>query len=345
MHRLLRCRSLALAAVLALFAVLSACGGGGGAGGEQQAEGNKVVVKVGWVPTVAWITWLATVDQLDSPEFRLQLTDFKSSSDTLVSLTNGSIDLGAVGYNVLADTLGKSDVDLQYVAGASTKSATFIAGKDAGVDGWSDLKGKRVGGVRGSAEYVHLVNGLRKNGMKLGKDVKFVNFQSGTDIMLALQRGEVDATISYEPLASQATIDGVAKRVPAIQDTLFDNSFEVSSGILARGDFLEKHPKWGVEIIKTYTEMEAKLKKDPAFAQEVYLKHATGEPKVLDEAFKHVTLDYRLDQDQVQRVETALLDAGQLDPSVKGKLVEHLDYSFLEKATGKSPTELGKSSS
>jgi ABC-type nitrate/sulfonate/bicarbonate transport system substrate-binding protein len=289
------------------------------------------------------MAWLGTVDTLDHPEFELELTDFKSSSDTLVSLTNGSIEIGAVGYNVLADGLANADIPVEYITGASTQSAVVIVNPDAGIDGWEDLAGKRIGGVRGSAEYIHLSGAMRSHGLDLEKDAEFVNFQSGSDIILALQRGDIDATVTYEPLASEAVVGGFGERVPAMQETLFSNSFEVSSGILASSKFLEEHPDWAKAILTQYKEMVETLQDDPERALEIYQKYAAGNPDVLKEALGNVVMTYQLDEEQIRQVAATLHEAGQLNKDMGDELVDHLNYDLLSEATGESPAELGKS--
>ncbi|MGO1974001.1 MAG: ABC transporter substrate-binding protein [Propionibacteriaceae bacterium] len=339
MRRNSRTVRLVLGAVMALvLAATAACGGDAGEGGD----GSKETVSVGWVPTVAWIGWLATADTFEHEEFQLELLDFKSSSDTMVSLTNGSIDIGAVGYNVLADGLVQADLPLQYIAGASSNSAVVLVKPDSGIESWEDLKGRSVGNVRGSAEYIHLSGALEGAGLDVESDTEYVNFQSGTEVLLALQRGDIDATITFEPLASQAELGGFGERVDAMQETLFSNSFEVSSGILATNKFVEDHPEWAESILTEYSKQMDSLAEDPERALEIYLKYASGDEKVIEASLQNVVLDYNLDEQQIRAVAKTLNETGQLDQDVSDKLVEHLNYEPLAAATGKSPAELGQ---
>ena len=332
-----------LAILVSMAMAVTGCSSDQNSGDEANAE--QQIIKVGWVPTLAWIAWLGTIDTLESSEFRLELVDFKSSSDTMVSLTNGSIDIGAVGYNVLADALTQSNVPVQYIAGASSNSAIFLAREGANIETWADLRGKNVGGVRGSAEYVHLSGALRSHaGLSLEEDTDFINFSSGTDAILALQRGDIDATVSYEPVASEAVVGGFAENVPAMQENLFSETFEVSSGLLARNEFLEGHPAWAKTILSQYKRTVEKLEDDPELALEIYMRHATGDPETLEAAIKNVTLLYEMDEAQIRRVAEVLSKAGQLKGDVTEDLVSHLNYDYLSEATGETPEELGKSS-
>lgn len=340
MRRTSRTVRMVLGAVMALvLAATAACGGDAGAGG---GGGAKEKVSVGWVPTVAWIGWLATADAMEHEEFELEMLDFKSSSDTMVSLTNGSIDIGAVGYNVLADGLVQADLPLQYIAGASTNSAVLLVKPDSGIESWDDLKGRKVGNVRGSAEYIHMSGALEGAGLDVEKDTEYVNFQSGSEVLLALQRGDIEATVSFEPLASQAELGDFGARVPAMQETLFSNSFEVSSGILASNTFLKKHPEWAEAILKEYENQMTTLADDPGRALEVYMTYASGDEKVIEAALKNVVLDYNLDEQQIRAVAKTLKETGQLDEDTSDKLMEHVNYDHLSAATGKTPAELGQ---
>lgn len=334
---------LALLAVLALTpAGVSACSTTDTAASSNNS--GQSVIKVGWIPSVNFIALLETIDEWKDPHTKIELIEFKSSADTLVAINQGSIDVATVGYSVVADGMSKTEMPLEYIAGVSTKGAFIVAGKNAGIRSWEELKGKKVGGVRGSPEYLHLAGSMKAHGIEIGKDAEFVNFQSGSDIILALQKGDIDAAVSYEPLVATAVQNGSVVRLPELQKTLMDQTFELSSGLLARTEFVDENSDWSVAFLKAYAENVDAFGADPKpeEAAKTYLKYAAGDPAVIADAVGHITAVYDLDEEQVRRVAKTLLNSGQLQKDMTQVLVGHLDYAPLSKATGKTTQQLGK---
>lgn len=334
---------LALLAVMALvLAGVSACGTTDPAASSNNA--GPSVVKVGWIPSVNFIALLQTISEWKDPDTKIELVEFKSSADTLVAINQGSVDVATVGYSVVADGMSKTEMPLEYIAGVSTKGAFIIGGKAAGIKTWEDLKGKKVGGVRGSPEYLHLSGSMNAHGIEIGKDAEFVNFQSGSDIILALQRGDIDAAVSYEPLVAAAVLNGSVERLPELQKTLMDQTFELSSGLLARTDFVDKNTDWTAAFLKAYAGNVDAFAADrkPEEAAKTYLKYSAGDPAVIADAIGQITPVYDLDEEQVRRVAKTLLNSGQLQKDMTQVLVDHLDYGPLSKATGKTAQQVGK---
>lgn len=326
---------LALLSTIVLLGALAGCGGASG--------GGPAVVKVGWIPSVNFIAWISAVDQLEqSGDVEVELVEFKSSSDALVALNQGAVDMTTTGYSVLADGLAQADLPVRYIAGISTAGAFFIARTGSGIETWEDLRGKRLGGVRGSAEYIHMNGSMERQGIDLGQDAEYVNFQTGTDVMLALRNGDIDATVSYEPLISEAILNGEADIVPALQEELYSASFEVSSGLLASEAFLEENPDETTAILEAYADQVEHLTDQPQDAKDVYLEYAPGDPKVIEEAINRVTVTFALNESEMRQVGSTLKASGQQSEDMGEELVDHLDYSYLAEATGKSPSELGE---
>ena len=321
-----------LAAIAMIFG-LAACAGSG-----------KTEVKVGWIPSVNFIAWISAVQALEESEnIDIELVEFSSSSAALVALQQGAVDMTTTGYNVFADGLAQSDMPLSYISGISTSGAFFIARDDAEIEDWSDLEGKTLGGSRGSAEYLHMNNSMAANGVVLGEDAEYLNFQNGTDVMLALRNGDIDATVSYEPLISETIAAGGVDVVPALQEDLYSASFEVSSGLLASDSFVADNPEAVDEILGVYTDKVDALQQDPQPAVDIYLSYAAGDRDVISAAADRVTLTYELPADEMLAIGKALTESGQHSEDIGPKLATHLDYSHLEAATGKSASELGGS--
>jgi len=76
----------------------------------------------------------------------------------------------------------------------------IIARRAAGIRRVEDLRGKKVGATVNTSSQYFLREMLRKAGLLLDTDVRFVNLE-GPDMPAALKRGDVDAVAIWEPHA------------------------------------------------------------------------------------------------------------------------------------------------
>ena len=318
------------------------------AGSAGIAHAASPSVRVGWVSALSWTPWKAAVDSMK--DVKVEVVPFGSSNEELVALASGSIDMAPVGYNNVAALLAAGDVPARFVAGISANGSAFLARKGSGIKDWSDLKGKKIGSVRGSTQYVNLVTSLAQHNLDVNnpKDVDFVSIQNFTDLNLALQRGDVDAIVTFPPLSEQAIQAGYAQRVPAIQKTLYDGSFFVASGILASDRIIKNDPGIVQKIIDAYVEkIDSYAKDHAAWIKEFKaLSASTIDDALFQQAFdaKEFLPYLNLDQKQIEQVATTLYNLKVIPTNTTAALVKHLDYTFLAKATGKTPEELGKAS-
>jgi NitT/TauT family transport system substrate-binding protein len=304
-------------------------------------------VKVGWVQALSWTPWKAGVQAVKG--VHIEIVPFGSSNEELLALVSGSIDMAPVGYNNVAALLAAGDVPARFVAGISANGSAFLAKKGSGIKDWGDLKGKRVGSVRGSTQYINLVTSLAQHGLDVNnpKDLEFVSIQNFNDLNIALQRGDVDAIVTFPPLSEQAIQAGYAERVPAIQKTLYDGSFFVASGILASDRLIKDDPASLQKILDAYlTRLNAYAKDHAAWIKEFKaISGSTLPDSLFQQAFENKEfLPYAdLNQKQLEQVASTLYKLKVIPTDTTAALVAHLDYTFLAKATGKTPQELGKS--
>lgn len=79
----------------------------------------------------------------------------------------------------------------------------IIARQSSGIRRMEDLRGKKVAATVNTSSQYYLREMLRKAGMLLDSDVRFVNLE-GPDMPAALKRGDVDAVAIWEPHAQNS---------------------------------------------------------------------------------------------------------------------------------------------
>ncbi|UPK73795.1 ABC transporter substrate-binding protein [Nocardioidaceae bacterium SCSIO 66511] len=300
-------------------------------------------IRIGWVPAASWTPW-ATLDTELPDGTSVELVPFKSSNDELTALTQGSIDMAPVGYNNLAALLTTSDPPVSFVSGISSNGSVFLARKGSGIDTWQDLRGKRIASVRGSTQYVNMATAMKSQGLDIDSDTTYVNMQAFPDLNLALDRGDVDAIVTFPPLSGEAIDGGHATTVDDIQSHLYDGSFTVASGILANDSFLEDNREEAETVLEAYRARLADLSKDPHEWAAQYEREAGSKGARIAEALEreYIKPEPDMPMSEIMKVPTVLSQMNIIDSDTSEQLAEHIDYSLLEDITGEPASRLGK---
>ncbi|MBA0050177.1 transporter substrate-binding domain-containing protein [Streptomyces sp. AJS327] len=326
------------AVVTALASVLSACGESSSSSG-----GGKVVIRAGWVPTVHTTHWATTSQFVKDSNIEIKLSPFKSNNEMLVAMQSGSLDMMTMGFNNTATALVRGPVNYSYVAGAAEGGTRLLVRKGVKVSSWKDLRGKRVSSVRGSTQYQQLALAMREQGLNLDKDTKFSNVAGAPDMLLALQRGDVDAVSLWEPQAAEAVRKGYGHEVPALRKDLYEDSFRLNTGLAASDSFRKKHPKELRAVLQGYDKAHKKITSDEDWWLTEFGKLAVSDRKNLQEGIKNVSPETSVDKRQMVEVAKRLHRGGQISKDVSAEMAKTVDYGPLSKATGRSPAKLGDS--
>lgn len=329
-----------LGSALAVAALLAVTGCGSGSAG---AGDGPVTVKVGYLKVIQWTHLADLAKHVDPAKVKIELKEFKTSNEVLVALTAGSVDIGDIGYNHLASALERGQNNLDFIAGLSSKGSALVQRKGGGITSWESLRGRKIGGSRGSTQYTQLATGLKANGMDVNSDVEFVNLNSSTDMNVALRNGDVDAVMQWEPGASDAIAAGYGEQVPQIASSLYQQTFQVSSGLAARKEFVKDEPAAAQAVVDGFYKSYTKITTDHAYWIDTFAKLVQTDRKVLEAASKNAQPEVAMDQQDIARMMKALADSGSTKKDMFDDLKGHLDYTLIEKASGRSAQELGSS--
>ena len=236
----LRLRSIAaaFAALVVLFATLP----------REGRSADLVPVNVGVLNTITDIP-LILADRkgfFAAEGIAAKFTAFASSSNMVVPLATGQLDVGGGGAGVGLYNAVARKLDIKIVADKASDPKGYgfeslLVRTDLVKSGKfrtpRDLKGMVMSANQpGGVSYIMLVQLLRKYGMTPA-DVKLQNLDF-PDHVLALANGKLDATVTEEPYATLAVSGGQAMRIMT-SDTWYPDQ-EISVLIYGR-DFLVKH--------------------------------------------------------------------------------------------------------
>lgn len=311
---------------------------------SASGSSDKVTVRMAVVYAQIWSAWSATQDAVKDPNVKMEVSPFTSSNDEFLALRTGNVDMSANCVNTIGAALAETsaeDLDISVIAGLSPGQSEVLVRKDSGIKSWDDVRGKKVGLVRGSAEYVKMQIALAQHGIDLAKDTDLTTVQSAADLVLALQRGDVQAIVTYQPYTAQA-VDGGFAVEPAGMNKELHELAGVPCDIVVRNDFKKAHPQAVQAVIDAYIGVWQSFENNPKNWVDATLKYQTGDKDLMLAAAKQMKIWYIM-QDKTHEAITKKLAKYDVIPKDTSSQLESLfDYSFLAKATGKTPEDLGK---
>ena len=335
--------------------------------GSRNAMSQQPTLNIAWIRQFAPAALVQKEAELLKAEgVNVNMIGFTRGLDGVIAMQKGDADLAdcLLGYSLVGTALSQG-IDLTMVSGSSLRlTAIVIAPKHVPSDALDTknlaytgsqpaelLRGKTVAGARGSQQEFLLRSFLKANGMTIEKDIKFVDLKSNTDQALALQQGSVDAAIMIEPTALQTRLDGYGTLLTFGYDA--ERITTLNAPLVFRTDFIKKNPELvqrivnaHVKAIKFYGSDREAWAKDTAAVTLFnpntinHLMNSKGlglDPKYWD----NVELSYMLPIKKIQTFARNLFEAGFLPKDVSDLIAQHADFSFLAKATGMSPEQLG----
>lgn len=147
-----------------------------------------------------------------------------------------------------------------------------VVRSDAGIRMPKDLEGKRLGLTRISVLFSVLERGCATYGCDISK-MTLVNMQP-QEIVLAYERGNVDAVLTNEPWTTYVVQRGGKLLFTAAQSAVpgregLNRIDGIYTAVFARPDFIAQHPKAAQGILKGLSQAAEWVKANPKEAAEI----------------------------------------------------------------------------
>lgn len=293
-------------------------------------------IRLGWIGDTHFTDMYLIPQYLKDKSVQLSMQKFILSQDEVNALTAGSLDMASVGYIFFLKMLDAGQ-DVVAVSGVSEKGTRILVRKGVKVTSWADLQHLRVGIARGSTQDLQLRSALLKHNIDLNS-VNFVVFSNAVDMMVGLQRDAVDVVSMWEPQASKTIHDGIAYEF----EKVYPYAWSSNGMLVVRGDFLKAHPQAVEDVISALNASAAKLSADHALWIEKAQEFAPVSSDVQKLAIENSGQSVVLHFSDLAYMSKLMYEAGYLKHEVPASMIAaHVDYSMLEKATGKTRASLG----
>ena len=285
-----------------------------------------------------------------APGIKLEAIGFNNGNDVLTALVSKSIDIAQVTYLHYVAALDRG-FDVVAVSGQISGGSQCLSSNElpVGADDWAGLKkaiadykaqGKpfRVAAGRGSAQDIHMRGAFAKQGIDLTKELQFVNIPNPSDHMQALRRNEVELVCTTDPYASQIRELNAAK--------LFIYPYDQAAGkltnlIITRSDMIKEKPVAVAAAVVSVVKVNALMADDKKQFIDVIQKTSGLDGTVSKRASENLYPDSMIHRESALAIAKMMLELKYITKDVSGPVAANLDYQFLEKATGKTKSQLG----
>ncbi|ABE36640.1 NMT1-like family protein [Paraburkholderia xenovorans LB400] len=281
---------------------------------------------------------------------KLSAIPFNTGNDVLTALLSKSIDVAQVTYLHYVTALDKG-FKVVAISGQINGGSQILVANNLPVQSgdWDGLKklimeykkeGKpfRVAASRGNAQDIHMRGAFLTHGIDVNKDVQFVNIPNPADHVQALRRGEVELITSVEPYATQIREVKAAKFFAFPYD---QSAGKLSNLIITRPDVIQNNPQGVLETVRAIVKVDDLMASNkPLFIDTI--QKVTGLDKVVATgAVDNLEPDYRMYRTPAVAIAKMMHELKYVNSDVSDAVQNNLDYSFLEKVTGKPKSQLG----
>jgi len=280
MHVALRTtvRPIRAGALLAIAAVVAACGGGGvpaptattapGASAAAVADPALAELRIDYATYSPPSLVLKKQGSLEQalPGTTIKWVYSAGSSNALNFLQGNSIDFGSTaGAAALLSRANGNPIKVVYIYEQPEWTALVVA-KDSTAKDIRDLRGKKIAAQKGTDPYFFLLRTLNQAGLSQA-DIQYVNLPHA-DGRTALERGQVDAWSGLDPHMAASELQAGSKLIYRNKD------FNTYGFLNSREDFLRKYPETTKKVIELYERAKKWIVDNPDQAAQILADEA-----------------------------------------------------------------------
>lgn len=305
---------------------------------------------IAWLPTSGFAQTTLTVgyqkvahlapiiliaDDLKKAGIDVKMVEFARYADARTALLAGSLDVASVGPADLAIALANGSDSMVGIMGVGASPKYVIARAGSKFDSWDDIKGKKIAIAPGSAVWFQFAATLIEKNIPYNS-FNAVNIQGGgANFNQALEKGEVDAIVTWEPFESIPVMKGYGVFAKNL-DYSMSKSVGAELGMLVANKAAATGKRPAVEgfvtaYVSKMKELEASKEKFGAA-----IARLTGlEAGVSTKIAEVIKLGPVITPEQIKRQAKAFNELGVIPKDVSGEIDKFWDASFVDKATKK----------
>ena len=295
---------------------------------------ERATLTVGYQKVGHLAPMILVPEELEELGVDVELVEFARYADARTALLSGSLDMATVGPADLAISLSQGADNVVGLMGVGSSSKYVIGREGVTLDSWEDIAGKTVGIAPGSAVWFQFAATLTELGIPYDSFTA-VNIQGGgANFMQALQRGEVDAIVTWEPFESIPVVEGYGYFAEGLEYSQSEAVGAELGMLVATRSALEEKRDAVERFVWAYLDQQEKLSADTEAFTAAYSQLTGLEPAIAAEASKPITLGSVLTTEQLERQAKAFAELGVIQRDVSGEIAQSWDASLVDEAQG-----------
>ncbi len=351
--RKLSCLVVALAAALAASACApppvpqARTGSGAPAEAPRQAAAQPAAsgltpVRFGWGKQVSDAGYFLLPELGKKYGLDIDLVPFRRYPEALTALATGEVELSHVGYPQISFILEQGIRNAKVIAGQVDGGTNLTMHNDVPVAEWTDLLGKKIGIFPGGPGDLNFRSSLGRHNLDVSR-VEVVKLTApGPQLYQALKTREIDGFVAWEPFQATPYVEGYAYYAPL---DIMDNPTRGVNGVIAvNTDWAAKNPDTVVKFLQAVLDGQRHMLENKDEWAQVTAEQLGIPIEVTRESIKHFDLppNLELHQREAQEMSRLMKEYAMAQKDWSAEIPTVLDYSYLERASGKPASELGK---
>jgi sulfonate transport system substrate-binding protein len=299
----------------------------------QQAPLNPPVkLTVGYQKVAHLAPIILIADDLKKQGVELNMVEFVRYADARTALLAGSLEVAAVGPADLAIALASGSTNMVGIMGVGSSPKYVIGRTGTKFDSWDDLKGKKIAIAPGSAVWFQFAATLIEKGIPYNS-FNAVNIQGGgANFNTALEKGEVDALVTWEPFESIPVMKGYGFFAKNL-DYSTSKAVGAELGMLAATKQAAIEKRAAVErFVSAYVKKMKELEGSRAEFGKAIATLTGLDADVSAKIAEVIQLGPVITPEQIKRQAKAFNELGVIPKDVSGEIEKYWDASFLEAA-------------
>lgn len=253
---------------------------------------------------------------------------FASNTEIVEAAQRGDVQMGAIPVSSAIAAIAHG-APIVIVAMTGRGSDGLLVRADSGIAGLEDLRGRRVGTVRGSILDVLLRQSLQAAGLDPERDLTLEYFAQLGDMIAALRTGQIDAASNTEPFMTQAEQEGWGRILFYYTRDWPDHPCCV---VFCRRDLAEKQPETVERVLRVHAQAVDYANSHPQETAQAIARALQGfDVQVIESSLApaKMRIDDHLEAPEIERMAQAMYAQGLIERLPAG--AELVDTSFLER--------------
>jgi sulfonate transport system substrate-binding protein len=292
---------------------------------------ERVQLIVGFSKSAHTSPLIGVPDMIKPLGIDVNFVEFVRYADARTAIGGGSLDVATTAPGDILVLLSQGVTTVKAITGVGSSDKFVMARSASDIPSWDALRGKKLGIPAGSAVWAQYAASVTERNFPYDAP-KIINIQGGgTGFIQALQRGDVDAVLSWQPFESTMLVE----KTGAFTPLEYGHSKAVGAELgmfAATTNALTVKREAVNRFFWAYKTIEKQLQNDKAAFATAIESYSNVSRPIAENIASNVKLGGVLDLGQLQRQAKFFAEMGILQQDVSNQVAAHWDDSPVKDA-------------